>query len=33
MPCEIIDFNNINDLHKEKKVDESLKFVIEYVLK
>ena len=33
MPCEIINFNNINDLYKDKKVDESLKFVIENILK
>lgn len=33
MPCEIINFDNINDLYKDKKVDESLKFVIENILK
>lgn len=33
LPCEIVDFNNINDLFKDKKVDESLKFVIENILK
>ncbi|MBQ7797917.1 MAG: hypothetical protein IJ371_02210 [Clostridia bacterium] len=33
MPCEIIDFNGINELHKEKEVDDSLKFVIENILK
>lgn len=33
LPCEIINFNNINDLYKEKKVDDSLKFVIEKILK
>lgn len=32
-PCEIINFNNINDLHKDKPVDDSLKFVIENILK
>lgn len=31
MPCEIINFNNINDLYKEKKVDDSLKYVVENV--
>ena len=33
MPCEIINFDNINDLYKDKNVDESLKFVIENSLK
>ena len=33
MPCEIIDFNNINDLHKEKNVDESLKYIVTTILK
>ena len=33
MPCEIINFNNIDDLHKDKPVDKSLKFVIENILK
>lgn len=33
LPCEIINFNNINDLYKEKKVDDSLKFVVENILK
>ena len=33
LSCEIINFDNINDLFKEKKVDNSLKFVVENVLK
>lgn len=33
MPCEIINFNTINDLFKDRKVDESLRFVIENILK
>lgn len=33
IPCEIINFNNISGLHKEKKVDDSLRFVIENILK
>ncbi|MFQ6724260.1 MAG: hypothetical protein ACLRFE_02880 [Clostridia bacterium] len=33
LPCEIVDINSINDLFKDKKVDESLKFVIENCLK
>ena len=32
-PCEIINFNNINDLFKDKPVDEGLKFVIKNILK
>ena len=32
-PCEIINFNNINDIYKDKKVDDSLRFVIENILK
>lgn len=32
LPCEIIDFNNINQLYKDKPVDESLRFVIDNVL-
>jgi len=33
MSCEIVNFNNINDLFKDKKVDGSLKFVVENILK
>lgn len=33
MPCEIINFNNINDLVKDKPVDDSLKFVVANILK
>ena len=33
MPCEIINFNNIDELYKDKPVDESLKFVVQNVLK
>ena len=32
MPCEIINFNNINDLFKDRKVDESLRFVVKNIL-
>lgn len=33
MPCEIINFNSINNLYKEKKVDDGLKYVIQNILK
>ena len=33
MPCEIINFNDINDECKDRPVDASLKFVVENVLK
>ena len=33
MSCEIVNFNNINDLFQDKKVDGSLKFVVENILK
>ena len=29
LPCEIIDFNNVNELYKDKPVAESLKFIIQ----
>lgn len=32
IPCEIVDFNNINDVFKDRKVDESLKFVVENII-
>lgn len=32
MPCEIINFNTINDLFKDRKVDESLKYVIQLIV-
>ena len=32
MPCEIINFNNIDDLYNDKPVDKSLKFVIINIL-
>jgi len=33
LPCEIINFNNINDLFKEKEVDKSLRFLVQHVLR
>ena len=33
MPCEIVNFNNINELYKDKPVEESLKYIIENILK
>lgn len=33
LPCEIINFNNINELYKGKKVDESLKYIVTNILK
>ena len=33
MPCEIINFDNFNDLYKDIQVDESLKYVVENILK
>lgn len=32
MPCEIVDFNNINDLYKDKPVDNSLRYIVENIL-
>ena len=31
MPCEIINFNNINEIYKEREFDESLKSLIEII--
>ena len=28
LPCEIIDFNDINDLYNDKKVDESVRYIV-----
>lgn len=33
MPCEIINFNAINDLYKGKPIDDSLKHIVENILK
>ncbi len=32
IPCEIINFNNINDLYKDKPVNESLRYVVKNIL-
>ena len=33
MPCEIINFDNFNDLYKDIQVDESLKYLIQHISK